>query len=136
MAKLFQYILIVCFLIIAGYCTAIAQHKISGTVKDTHDVAIAHAGITLKKENGFVVAYSQSNDLGNYSFVMPASSAVQQLFIEVNLLGYKKTQQRLQPNQFKYDFVLSEEAIDLKEVQIKRKVEVVTKGDTLRYNVS
>jgi len=113
-----------------------AQKQLSGTIKDAKGTSILHAGVSLKNSRGYVLAFNQSNLEGRYVLALPDTPAIQHLLLEVYVLGYKKVTLPLQEGKLSYNFVLEEQLIDLKEVEVKKRPQIISIGDTLSYDVA
>ncbi len=116
-------------------CSNAQSSQIIGTLKDTQGKAVTYASVVLKNKPGRIIGFGNSDDQGKYSILIPDTVHRISIIIEVNWLGYKKVQQQLIDGKNTYDFMLEEAIIELKEVQIKSRPYIKSKGDTLSYDV-
>jgi hypothetical protein len=112
------------------------QRQLSGTLKTHAGKPAAHATVMLKNTNGRIISFTSSNQEGKYTIGVPDTARVTLLYLEVSGLSYKTRQQSLQEGRFAYDFILEEKVLELPEVKITNKPVIVSKGDTLSYDVS
>lgn len=127
---------IFCFLFL-GLVNSFAQKReIKGIVKNNKNETIPFASVAIKNASETVLNYSRTNGDGKYSINLPDSLSAAPLYIEANYIGFKKLRTQLTSNQDIYNFVLVEEAIEIKEVQVKARPLIIEKGDTLSYNVT
>lgn len=124
------------FILLLSIKDTFAQKQVSGTVKNVKGDIVVYASVVLKNDRGYILGFSQTNILGSYLIVLPDTPTMKQLLLEVNVLGYTKVRQQLEANKFNYHFVLEEQPIDLKEVEIKKKPQIISIGDTLSYDVA
>lgn len=125
------------FIICLSSTIALAQKKqVKGEVKNSKGNVVPYAGIVLKNNKDYIISFINCNSQGLYRIELPDTINLTSSFIEVNCIGYKKNQQLLLKGKYIYDFVLEEEAIDLKEVKIKQRPQIISIGDTLSYNVT
>lgn len=113
-----------------------AQTQVYGTIKDTRGKELAQVSVSLKNSRGYVLRFKQSDAGGRYVLSLPDTPGIALLWIEVNLLGYKKMQQQLIKGQEAYNFLMDDQAIVLKEIKIKPKPRIISIGDTLSYDVA
>lgn len=122
------------------YCSfpviGLAQNKISGKVVDDKGIAIFNANVVLKNTEDFVIAYTNSDKNGHYTLTLNNLSDTKTFSLEVSCIGYRKVTQWIIKAKNTYDFLLTEEAIDLSEIKIKIKPRLTVTGDTLSYDVS
>lgn len=131
--RIIRCVLGLCCLLLTA--TVTAQHTISGTVRSRSGKPISAIAVMLKNSKGLVVAFDESDKTGRYTITFSDSIPQNGLLLEVNWLGYKKTEQPLQQGVNEYPLVLEEKIIELKEVMVKSKAPLVLKMDTLRFDV-
>lgn len=134
MSRLYQSALafILCMLC---HCFAYSQN-IKGTVTDSLGKGISFAGVNLKSGN-LIVAYTNTNDKGTYTLLVPAGADKANLQVEVSCMGYKRASQKVAELTAPYNFKLSPAFNQLKTVTIKDKnPRLNVHGDTIDYKVS
>ena len=107
---------------------------ISGTLKTTDRNPVPNASITVRDMQDRVVAFKTSDSFGNFQIALPVDLP-DSLRLLANHLGYAPIDVPLTPGQHHYDFVLTEKAIDLSEVNVKSHPRIDVQGDTLRYDI-
>ncbi|MEJ5995225.1 carboxypeptidase-like regulatory domain-containing protein [Pedobacter sp. Du54] len=112
------------------------QVRIAGDLKNGKGVPIGYASVVLKNSRDHIVGFTNANEQGRYVLAIPDTPQISSFAIEVNFLGFKKVRQQLLADRIEYDFILEEEAINLRAVEIKSRPHVVAKGDTLSYEVA
>lgn len=112
------------------------QRQVNGILKNNTGDVVVHANVMLKNSKGYIIKFVNSDNEGKYLISIPDTIRFTSLFVEISYLGYKKVQQQLTANKFSYNFLLEEQTIDLKEVQVRSKPQIISIGDTLSYDVS
>lgn len=112
------------------------KRQLNGILTDTTGRVIANANVILKNEKEFLLSFVYSDSKGFYKITIPDTVSLSNLFLEVTSLGYKVSRQPIVSNKNVYNFILEAQAIDLKEVLIKRRPTIITTGDTLSYDVA
>jgi len=117
-------------------CLCLAQ-SIKGTVKDSTGKAVAFVSVNLKNSTNSILAYTVSNDKGEYTLQVPKSAPSNGLTVEVSSIGFKKQSKVITDFATPCNFILSPAVNQLQAVIIKNKRPVLkTSGDTLSYKVS
>jgi hypothetical protein len=122
---------------VTNICTA-QKIIITGSVKDTNNIKIIGATITLHtKQNNTVIAYSYTNSTGNYEIVFPEKFLHQSCIIKATALNFDIAIKDLDysNNNFFYNFILKPSFKNLSEVIVQSKLPISIKKDTLNYNV-
>ncbi|RKR85067.1 carboxypeptidase-like protein [Mucilaginibacter gracilis] len=115
--------------------TAFAQN-IGGTITDSLGKAVPFASVTLKNNN-VILAYTVTNNKGEYSIAIPANAPKTGLLVEVSCVGYKKQNLVLTDASVPCNFKLSASSKQLNEVMIKNsRPHLKVSGDTLSYRAS
>jgi hypothetical protein len=89
----------------------------------------------VKNNKDFIVSFAYSDKRGQFNVKLPDTGSTEGLVIEITCIGYKKKQEILFSGKHTYDFLMEEQAIDLKEVKIKNRPRIITRGDTVSYSV-
>lgn len=132
-----KLILSIIFMVLIGSSIASAQkNKIKGVLRNSVGKTVSSASIVIKNNLNYIISFGYSDAKGIFEVVLPDSASLSILSLEVSCIGYKRIKQSLLPGKSVYDFVLEEEVIALQEVQIKRKPQIISIGDTLSYNVA
>lgn len=112
------------------------QRQINGILKNTMLDGVPYANVMLKNKKGYIIKFVNSNNEGKYNISIPDTLQFTSLLVEISYLGYKKVEQPLVAGKNTYDFILEDQTIDLKELQIKQKPQIISIGDTLSYDVA
>ncbi len=111
--------------------------SLRGAVKDSVGKAIPFASINLKSAGKMILAYTVSNDKGEYTLQLTANTPKNDLTLEVSCIGFKKQSKVITDWAIPYNFTLSATTNQLQAVIIKNKRPFLkTNGDTLSYKVS
>jgi hypothetical protein len=114
-----------------------AQNRvITGAIKDSGGQAIPYANISLKNNQDVALIYVHSNEQGNYKLEIQDDRNAEELFIEVSYIGFKTVRQVCQKGKDYYDFTLAEEPINLQEIKVRKRPQIVNQKDTLSYAVN
>jgi hypothetical protein len=119
---------------VTNICTA-QKIIITGSVKDTNNIKIIGATITLHtKQNNTVIAYSYTNSTGNYEIVFPEKFLHQSCIIKATALNFDIAIKDLDysNNNFFYNFILKPSFKNLSEVIVQSKLPISIKKDTLK----
>lgn len=123
--------------IITMLCSVVFAQNIKGIVTDSLGKPVPFATINLKTSGNIIIAYTKSDSKGAYQFEAPTGSAVNDLLVEVNYMGYKKQSQKITDWNLPVNFTLLLNSYMLSTVTIKDKnPHLKTSGDTLSYKVS
>lgn len=112
-------------------CLSLQAQQISGTVTDAETGKPLEAVMLSVLRNGVSVDYTLTDAKGQYSLKWNYTGTLQ---VTASLLGYRREKKDLSAAG-RYDFRLQQEAIVLKEVQIKAG-RVYGRKDTVRYDLS
>ncbi|MES2005755.1 MAG: hypothetical protein V4450_14650 [Bacteroidota bacterium] len=118
---------------IVGYTQ---QTQINGLLQTKTGKPVVQVSVLVKNATGHIVAYGFSREDGAYSILLSDTLHRNELFIEVNWLGYKKQVLALGEGKNNYLIILEESIIELKEVKVKSGSVIKYKSDTLSYDVS
>ncbi len=123
------------WIIIFGWSfNSFAQNQIKGKVKNPKGEAIASVNLSIKDTEGNILRYTRSNDKGEFS--LSTEGLDKPSTLELSILGYEKKIIPFNTYMANSEIILMESAINLKEVEIKRKPNIYQKGDTLNYRPS
>lgn len=112
------------------------QVVISGKVTDKVGKPVVNIPILLKNKENRILIFKNTNAKGQFSFVVSDTLTKNNLFLEINYLGYKNVRLLLLSNLSEYNVILEDNVVELAEVKISKKPLVNANGDTLSYNVS
>ena len=128
----------VLFLLIAligmGTSIAFAQKQIKGNVKDQKAKPIPSVMVSLKDKEGNTVAFSRTNEKGDFSINTDAAGT--DLTLELSILGFEKKSIVVTDINKPLQVVLAESEIALKTVEVKNRPRLSSNGDTLNYKTS
>lgn len=115
---------------------AVAQKPaIHGSLVTPDGHPVPHASVTIKNEQGRIVAFKASDANGLFALAIPETAPLPILRIEINHLGYKRVSIPLTEGRMQYDITMEEQPIDLSEVEVKSRPRIDSRGDTLEYDV-
>lgn len=116
-----------------------SQITIQGSVKDTLNKSIAGATITLVlKETKSTIAYTYSDELGNFNLVVQDKFINSQCILSVSSLGFRTKEKLISISNTlntTNHFILTISSEKLSEVIVQTKPPITTKKDTINYNV-
>lgn len=128
-----KQILILGFFIGFSLC-GYSQTTISGILKTEHAKPVSSASVTITDLNtDDILNYAISDGDGRFSISIKSSS--KELQLNIRSMGYKTIVKSFDNKTQTLDFVLQEEATELKEVVIKSSP-ISRKGDTINYSVN
>ncbi|QHS55534.1 hypothetical protein GWR56_08265 [Mucilaginibacter sp. 14171R-50] len=111
--------------------------SLKGTVTDSLDKAISFASINLKNNGNLIIAYTSSDDKGNYTLQIPADANKSGLVIEVSCVGFSRQAKPVTDAAATYNFKLAHSVNQLKAVTVKdNNPRLRVHGDTTDYKVS
>ena len=114
-----------------------AQVAVTGTVSDSLGKPLQSVSITLKKNNGIVLAFAISNATGAYKLQYNNASAKDTLQVEANAIGFKKQSFPVTAASQATHFKLSSTSTKLPNVTVQNSKAMLKKeGDTLNYDVA
>lgn len=120
-----------------GACTGVlAQQQINGKLHTRDGKPIAHANVMLKNQEGLIVTFKASDDLGDFSLLVPDSLLINSCVVEVRHLGYDPIRLTSLSTDRYYEILMVEKAIDLSEVEVKSRPNIHRRRDTLAYEVN
>jgi hypothetical protein len=128
--------------IVIGICALFTSKKgiaqtIKGTVTDSAGKAVPYANAKLMTTGKLIIAFTASDNKGNYSIAIPADADKKALSIEISSVGFKKQSKTVGDISAPYNFVLGSATNQLQAVTVKNKTpRLSVKGDTLNYSVS
>src|SRR5690554_223628 len=109
-----------------------AQVTISGKLSTQFNDVVANAIITVNTTNNNVLAYSNSNDKGDFSISFKHTG--DSLLLKVKTLGYRPITKNIANKTASFNFTIEEESFELQEMIIEAPP-IKKKGDTLNYRV-
>lgn len=113
-----------------------AQNKISGKVIDPSNLPIISVSITLKAEDGSVVAYTFSDEFGKYDLQTNDSGTFS---LSVNAMGFEQKSTIIvfenKSQKILFDFTLASKITELNEVIIQTARPITIEGDKVIYDV-
>ncbi|MFD2871249.1 carboxypeptidase regulatory-like domain-containing protein [Mucilaginibacter ximonensis] len=113
------------------------SQTLKGTVTDSLNKPVAMAGVNLKNSKDLIIAYTTTNNKGDYALQIPANTEKNGLKLEVSCLGFKKATREVVDLAAAYNFKLTNAVNQLKTVVVKNNRPYLrTSGDTLSYKVS
>jgi len=128
--------------IVIGVCAlflskaSIAQ-TIKGTITDSTGKAVPYANAKLMTAGKLIIAFSASDNKGNYSITIPADADKKGLNVEISSVGYTKQSKVVTDFLASYNFVLGSATNQLQAVTVKNNApRLKVRGDTLNYSVS
>lgn len=124
--------------IICMLCSAAGfAQSLKGTVTDSLGKALSYASINLKNSSNLIIAYTSSDDKGNYTLQVPADADKAGLVLEVSCVGFSKQVKPITPAATAYHFKLGKAVTQLQTVTIKdNRPRLRVHGDTTDYKVS
>ncbi|HBK33063.1 MAG TPA: hypothetical protein DDZ78_15795, partial [Porphyromonadaceae bacterium] len=126
---------ILCFLCVGAFSCCFrgnAQHTLSGTVRDAETGEPLDAAAALVLKGGQTIAFSFSNEKGEFS--VPLNISPDTLTLSVSLMGYAPFSERI-GNRRVFSVQMVSSPIRLKEVTI-RPGRIWGRSDTIRYDAS
>ncbi|MFD0763626.1 carboxypeptidase regulatory-like domain-containing protein [Mucilaginibacter lutimaris] len=119
-------------------CSAIAfSQVVKGTVTDSLGKVISYASVNLKSGDNLIIAYTSTDDKGNFTLQIPAGADKNGLKLEVNCVGFARQAKAVSGANAVYNFKLSQAINQLQTVTIKDKnPRLRVHGDTTDYKVS
>ncbi len=128
--------LISCCVIVLLQLIAVAQERyIQGWIKMPDGKTLPNVTVTLKNEKDIILHFTRTNAEGNFIFRLMQNQLDAVTVIEVNHIGFQKTQQKIVAGQNQYTFQLQVLYVELSTVKVKNRPTIISKGDTLSYNV-
>jgi len=110
-------------------------YAVRGTVKDTLNLPVAYAQILILNSKKDILAYTQSNSLGNYSIAY--KTVLDSITLKVLRLGFLTKEIKLSIDTKRQDFTLTyAKENQLKEIVIKNRHPIEAKRDTINYLAS
>jgi hypothetical protein len=126
----------VCFFCMLCSATAFSQ-AIKGTVTDSLGKAIAYASVNLKNSGNLIIAYTSTDDKGNFVLQIPADADKIGLMLEVSCVGFTRQAKPVAGAVTGYNFKLPRSVNQLQTVTIKdNHPRLRVHGDTTDYKVS
>jgi len=122
-------------LFFGGVLVRAQQISITGSLQTVSGKPVAHASVWVKDTTATLISYTVSDSLGHFSLDVSAHADPSGMRIEINHLGYKSMQYRMQPNKTHYIITMEEQAIDLAAVEVKSPPKIQQRNDTLSYDV-
>jgi hypothetical protein len=116
---------------VAGYA-----QTVKGIISDTTGKAVSYASVSLKNGSASIVAYTSTDSKGNFVLQVPAGTAVNDLTVEVNSMGFQKQSKPVSNFSSPLNFVLAVSPNLLQEVTVNGRPHLKTSGDTISYKVS
>src|SRR6478735_8014869 len=136
MKKYFNRLLLLSILLFSTQFVA-AQVNVSGTVTDSLGKPLQSVSITLKKNNGIVLAFAITNNTGSYKIQYNNASVKDTLLVEANAIGFKKESIRVASSVQVSNFKLTTTSTKLPNVTVQNSKQMLRKeGDTLNYDVA
>tara|TARA_Y100000815_G_C13337418_1_gene498416 strand:+ start:321 stop:2948 length:2628 start_codon:yes stop_codon:yes gene_type:complete len=115
------------------------QFYISGIIIDSiSQDPVGSASIIAKNDNS-ILAYTYTNNQGDYSLMVEMKNTLDSIILEVNSLGFKKQTQKLAfstKNQLSLDFQLLPQVEELNTVVLKSDEKIKINRDTVSYKVA
>jgi len=114
--------------------TVHSQTTIKGKISDFKGNPISNASVLINyKSTEDIIAYSISDDKGNYSITF--SDSQNEIDIQVSSIDFETITETLKNESQNKDFRLNNKVFELKEVVIKSSP-IIQKGDTIKYAVN
>ncbi len=113
-----------------------AQVAVSGTVMDSFGKPLSSVSVTLKKNNGIVLAFGISNASGAYKMQSANASVKDTLSVEANSIGFAKQKIPLITATQVTNFTMQSTSVKLPDVTVSNNNLLRKEGDTLNYNVA
>ena len=123
------------FFTVTTFCSLKAQVAVNGIISDSLGKPIQSVSVTLKKNNGIVLAFAITNNTGAYKIQHASASIKDTLFVEANAIGYSKKSIPVTKSPQVSDFKLSASSTKLPNVTVKSNP-LRKEGDTLNYDVA
>jgi hypothetical protein len=134
-----RFLIILILIILFCSNNSLSQITIQGSVKDTLNKSIAGATITLVlKETKSTIAYTYSDELGNFNLVVQDKFINSQCILSVSSLGFRTKEKLISISNTlntTNHFILTISSEKLSEVIVQTKPPITTKKDTINYNV-
>lgn len=109
------------------------QETVKGSITDKQGIPVEGANVSLlSPDKEEIIAYTFSDHEGKYEIVF--DSSLQELYLSVSAMNYSKQGKKIANHSEKYDFTLSGEQIQLKEIVVKARP-IQRRGDTINYSV-
>jgi len=122
--------------LVTGSCLH-AQVTVNGTVTDSLGKPVQSVSITLKKNNGIVLAFAITNNTGSYKMQYNNASVKDTLQVEANAIGFRKQSLPVTNSVQVSNFKLSAASTKLPNVTVQNNKSMLKKeGDTLTYDVA
>lgn len=127
----------ICYLLFAfvSVVSSQAQVAVSGTISDSLGKPLQSVSVTLKKNNGIVLAFAITNNTGSFKIQHASASVKDTLFVEANAIGFSKKSIPVTKTPQVTDFKLSATSTKLPNVTVKSNP-LRKEGDTLNYDVA
>lgn len=126
---------LVLFVLLANLGIA-QQRKVEGSLKTRDGSPVAHATVMLKHTmSQKILGFKSSDANGRFQLAVPDTANWSNLALEVNHLGYAKVNKPLEAQVTQYELRMEEQAINLKEIQVRNRPRINAAGDTLKYDV-
>jgi hypothetical protein len=114
-----------------------AQVTVTGTVTEASGKPLQSVSITLKKNNGIVLAFAITNSAGTYKMQYGNASVKDSLFVEANAISFQKQSLPVKAATQVANFKLEGSSVKLPNVTVKNNRQILKKeGDTLNYDVA
>jgi len=123
------------YLLLLSFSFSYSQSLIKGEVKDLNNESIRSASIILKDNNGKIITYTYTDELGKYElktdklgqFILTASSmGFEQKSIDVTIENNNENKT--------IDFILNTKITEIKEIIIQSKRPFTIKNDSIFFN--
>lgn len=112
------------------------QMTLTGNIADANDQGpLANAIVLVKDADGSILKYTQADDEGVFSLIIPEKSAARCSEIQFSLMSYKTQTYPLNGENRKFNIRMEPTSIQIKEVIVKAR-RIGEQGDTLTYNVA
>ena len=110
---------------------------IKGSVVDSLNKPVPFASVNLKGAGAIIIAYTTTNEQGNYALQIPANADRTNLQIGVTSIGFRKENMMVANLTLPYNFRLHAAVQQLKTVTIRDKnPRLRVNGDTISYKVA
>lgn len=128
-----QHTLALLFLLLCSL-SAFAQKQLKGKIRDSKGAPIVSANVNLKDKEGNIISFTRTDAKGEYSLSL--GNETKDLVVEATIIGYEKKAINIGELSQSYDMVLQDSEINLKQVVVKNRPSLSSKGDTLNYKTS
>lgn len=129
-----KFLQVLSLLIIAHGLSA-QSVKITGLLTGPDGKAITQASVLLKNAES-VIAFAISTETGTYTIKVQDSAGLSKLHLEIHSLGFRDKIVTLENGKLSYDMKLETDPQVLKELIVKNRPVIESKGDTLSYDVA